>query len=258
MIILRALRARNTDRVASQGQGPGGRFLLLWLVANALGWALAWYVLETVFTNGARSSIWIAGLPAGGALLALAQYMALRRHVGIGPWWIVPGAVAWLAGSVGIVLVMGLLDARVMPSVGPAIGQAIFARTNDAARANFAAGAAFGLLSGVLTGAALGILVGIGQWLVLRLSLRRGTAWVLVNIASWAAAWAAYWGAYWGTYVAPLGVHNPVLVWAAAALLSGIAASVVSGPPLLWLLRRAAAGPLPEWQPAELVTVTAH
>jgi hypothetical protein len=93
---------------------------------------------------------------ATGAVIGLAQWLVLRRHLALAPWWIAATALGMGAGlALGITL-LGIDTA----------------------------GMAFPL-RGLLTGAG----IGIAQFVLLRGSTARALAWPLVVAGGWAIGW---------------------------------------------------------------------
>ena len=155
--------ARLAQQPASRPDGkPGWRLWFLWSVVSAIVWG--WSMDPSSFGKP-RSVVILESLPAinvpeygsvaaGGAALAVFQWLLLRRHVG--------GAIRWvLASLLGV-----FLSAQVVGRV----------RVFDAD---------LGLILGVTL---YGMLVGILQWLVLRRQVPRAWLWVPACALSWIIA----------------------------------------------------------------------
>ncbi len=84
-----------------------------WILATTIGGVVALYIgsAVTFFTTGI---LWhgagLVGGAVGGAILGLAQWLVLRRHVSQAGWWILASAVALAVGA-GWVVNLGISSA---------------------------------------------------------------------------------------------------------------------------------------------------
>ncbi|MDQ2853376.1 MAG: hypothetical protein M3R32_00790 [Chloroflexota bacterium] len=134
---------------------PERALALQWVVATTVGWAVGFFVCETLkafFESFSHSD----GLVIG-AGIGIAQGFVLRRRIAPMGWWI-------LVSTIGF-------------GVGKAIG--------ESATQGLAGGLGY-----ALAGAVIGLVVGMGQWLVLRRRVSHPEWWVLANVAAWAVGWS--------------------------------------------------------------------
>lgn len=127
-----------------------------WIVATSIGAIFAWLiglkavvVLTLIFFNGATSQATSLELPSAvfflgtwvGAVLGLAQWFVLRKHVRKGVGWVVANALAWGLG----------LSVALMGTTLTKLGEF----TVETALARMATGATTGCVVGAVTGIAL-------------------------------------------------------------------------------------------------------
>jgi len=127
------------------------------------GWGLAFVgfplggLAATALVGGVTTPVeGVIGGAATGAVIGLAQWLALRRRLALTPWWIAATAVG-----------MG---------VGLALGIALFG--TDTAGITLP-------LRGLVTGAS----IGIAQFALLRGNTARAFVWPIVVACSWAIGW---------------------------------------------------------------------
>lgn len=157
-------------------QRPGWRLWFLWSLAGFVGWG--WSMDPSLFGEGPRLVVDIPlfqSVATGAAVLAVVQWLLLRRYVDRAWQWIPASLVAPVLGVL-IVLVAGSWDA----DRGLAVGVASY-----------------------------GVLAGAAQWWVLRRHVPRAGWWIPVSAVGWLIAvpvgdiggppgWAIY-GAITGT-----------------------------------------------------------
>lgn len=137
----------------------GWRFFLWWMLTFLgfpLGGVLALLVVGSV--EGVASGA-LGGVLAG-AVIGTAQWLVLRRYLGVGPGWILVTALG-VAIGVGVGALLSGADTE--------IG---------------------GLL---ITGLASGVAVGLLQWALLRGRVRGAILWVPVAAAAWPVGWTVTW-----------------------------------------------------------------
>ncbi len=152
--------SRDAPITSAESAGGTSRRFLLWWILTFLGFPpgglLAIIVVGSI---GGVSTGALAGILAG-ASIGTAQWLALRRRLGISPLWIAATAI-------------GL-------SLGDAVGAALTG-----------AGTQIGDL--LVTGLASGLAVGILQWPLLRGRVRRSGLWPIVVTLAWPIAWTVTW-----------------------------------------------------------------
>lgn len=105
----------------------------------------------------------------GGAVIGLAQWIALRRKLPRSWWWIGLNSLVWgLMGLSGL----GALGWVAPQGTTPLAGRLIY-----------------GLVDGIKVGAA----IGLSEWLLLRSRIAIAQEWILANIAAWAIGLALAW-----------------------------------------------------------------
>jgi hypothetical protein len=139
----------------------GGRRFFLWWVLAFLGFPvgglLALVVVGSV--DGAVSGA--LGGALAGAVIGSAQWLALRRYLGVGPEWI-------LATALGV-------------AIGDAVGALL-------------TGEGTGLGALLITGLVTGVAVGLLQWgLVLRGRVALAGLWPPVVAIAWSVGWTVTW-----------------------------------------------------------------
>jgi hypothetical protein len=82
-----------------------------------------------------------------------------------------------------------------------------------------------GLLAGLVS-------VGIAQYTVLKSHCHRAGWWVVVNIIGWIASILG------GLYAAEYLIEQEPLQWYVTCVMIGLMAGVITGTPLVWLLRQ--------------------
>lgn len=146
--------------VASGGSRMvGWRFFLWWMLAFLgfpVGGLLALVVVGSI--DGVVSGA-LAGALAG-AMVGAAQWLVLRRYLGIGPEWVAATAL------------------------GVAFGDGVGALLTGA-------GTSIGAL--VVTGVTSGVAVGIAQWTLLRRHAAASFLWPLAVAVAWPVAWSVTW-----------------------------------------------------------------
>jgi hypothetical protein len=146
--------------VSAEPGAVGWRFILWWMLAFLgfpIGGELALVVVGSV--DGALSGA--LGGALAGAAIGVAQWLVLRRYLGVGPEWI-------LATALGVAL-------------GDALGALL-------------TGAGTGIGALLITGLATGVAVGLLQWgLVLRGRLPLASLWPPVVAIAWPLGWTVTW-----------------------------------------------------------------
>jgi hypothetical protein len=137
----------------------GGRFFLFWMLAF-LGFPLGG--LLSILVVGSVEGILSAALAGAlaGAVIGAAQFLALRRRLGVGPAWI-------------LVTAFGL-------GVGDAVGAAL-------------TGAGTGIWALIVAGIAAGTAVGTLQWALLRRRVAAAILWPPFVAVAWPISWAVTW-----------------------------------------------------------------
>lgn len=95
-----------------------------------------------------------------GAVIGAAQWLALRRHMGVTAWWIIATALG---------LALGNAIGTALTGVGTGIGDLL------------------------VTGAAAGIAVGLLRWVFLRGRVRAAGLWPPVVAIAWPVGWTVTW-----------------------------------------------------------------
>ena len=145
--------------VREEAGAVGWRFFLWWMFAFLgfpLGGFLAFVLVGSI--EGTASGA-LAGALAG-AVIGAAQWLALRRYLGVGPEWI-------LATALGV-------------AIGDAVGALL-------------TGAGTGIGDLLITGLATGVAVGLSQWALLRGRVRAANLWVPVVAVAWPVGWTVTW-----------------------------------------------------------------
>ena len=157
---------------------PGWLFWLVWVSASvAAGVAAALGLLSFSGLDPAATAFYLTALPLAGVLMALSQWLALRRYVGPGGMWTLSTGVGWVLGwPAGILLGAALAGAmEAVPLSGSGGILAIFVGF---------------VVAGIVPGAVTGAL----QWrFVLRGHRVRLGWWTLASIAGMAALGLSLW-----------------------------------------------------------------
>lgn len=138
-----------------------------------IGWSyLGWWMLAFLgFPPGGLLAIEVVGSIDGpasaamagalaGVVIGTAQWLVLRRYLGVGARWIAATAVGLAGGNA-----LGAL----LTDAGTAVDDLI------------------------VTGLAAGVAVGISQWSVLRSSIPAAHLWVIAVALAWAIGWTVTW-----------------------------------------------------------------
>ena len=145
--------------VREEAGAVGWRFFLWWMFAFLgfpLGGFLAFVLVGSI--EGMASGA-LAGALAG-AVIGAAQWLALRRYLGVGPAWVL------------------------VTALGVAIGDAVGASLT---------GAVTGIGDLLIIGLATGVAVGLSQWTLLRGRVRAANLWVPVVAVAWPVGWTVTW-----------------------------------------------------------------
>ena len=225
------------SRTANAGRTVGWGFWLWWVLASTVGWLIGPNLGVTLsrldvsavparmgagpaFDESVYMVIMYAGMLnvalLGGAVLALLQWLMLRRQLKRAGWWVVATGGGWVIGGIivgvpGSYLVFSGIDASLNATTALNLFVSLFLLL-----------ARFQVFHGAV--------LGVCQWLVVRGQVARAGWWVAGSTAAWAAGAAMPW--IWVPN--PIGLLNEVL--------GGIAYGAVSGIVLVWLLRRRADG----------------
>ena len=182
------------------------RLFVEWVLANAIGWAIGFGLVETLIPayNPQLAAIVTIAYTFGAAFLGFVQWLSLRRRG--------PMSSAWVAAT----------------TIGFLVGYLAFRLTENSLGLGGESQAIIGLI--VLFGlVAAG--VGVGQWLILRRQFTRTGWWMPVVLVSWlcgAGMWVVLSGLTMGAVLSNLG--------------AGIASGVVTAYALHWLLSNASTG----------------
>ena len=174
-----------TARAGDRGEGPmngarepGWPFWLVWVSASvAAGVAAAIGLLSFSGLDPTATAFYLTALPLAGVLMALSQWVALRRYVAPGGMWTLATGVGWALGwPAGIFL-------------GAALAVAVEAVTLSGSGEILAIFVGF-VVAGIVPGAVTGAL----QWrFVLRGHRVRLGWWTLASIAGMAALGLSLW-----------------------------------------------------------------
>jgi hypothetical protein len=132
--------------------------LLYWIGGTLIGWSVAGgslLLVQVLFPAFSSPALFIVLLLPGAA-----QWLLLRRLLGIGPFWIATAPLATIA-FVGIIISLPVTLWETVDSEAPATLAGIYA--------------------------ILGALLGVLQWLVLRRQVRAAWVWVAASIVAVAA-----------------------------------------------------------------------
>ncbi len=142
---------------------------------SAIGWPFfAWWLLGFLgFPLGGLLAFTVAGSVEGvvtgaiagtlaGAVIGLAQWLVLRRYLGLGMWWI-PATSAGLA--------TGNAAGALLTSAGTGVGDLI------------------------VTGLTAGGVVGLAQWALLRPHVHTAILWMPAVAMAWPLGWTVTWSA---------------------------------------------------------------
>lgn len=175
----------------------GWELIPIWMLSSAVGWVLA-AALGSLINQS--NSLWVAfsGM-AGGLVLGVTQWLALRRYLRGAGWWVLATAAGYGVGLPMIGIAGALLD-------GVFHGPALWAAYGF----DFALG---------------GLVVGITQFLYLAGHVRKPGWWLAGSALGWAAGWLAVLGTN-------LVNSNS---WAYFATVGGVY-GLVSGATLMWVL----------------------
>ena len=135
--------------------------LLYWMAATLIGWSAAGSLLllvQVLFPLLPGPALFIVLLLPG-----VAQWLLLRRLLGIGPFWIATAPLASIA-FIGIIISAPVTLWETVDSEAPATLAAVYA--------------------------ILGALLGFLQWLVLRRRVRAAWVWVAASVVGVAAGFA--------------------------------------------------------------------
>jgi hypothetical protein len=132
-----------------------GRELVEWVLANAIGWAIGFGVVETLIPayNSQLAAFVTMAYTLGATFLGFVQWWTLRRRGPVSSAWVAATTLGFLAGYLAF---------RLTESSFGGESQAIIV-----------------LFSLVAAG------VGIGQWLILRRQFTRARWWMPVVLVSW-------------------------------------------------------------------------
>ena len=169
--------------VRGDGSPDGSRvlgwlFWLVWVSASvAAGVAAALGLLSFSGLDPAANTFYLTALPLAGVLVALSQWVVLRRYVAPGGMWALATGVGWALGwPAGILLGAALAVAvEAVPLSGSGGILAIFVGF---------------VVAGIVPGAVTGVLQ---WWLVLRGHRVRLGWWTLASIAGMAALGLSLW-----------------------------------------------------------------
>ena len=154
---MRATTDTQTDLIVAQSPRPGAvKFFLAWIGLGLLGFPLGGYLGHLVAgpVDGVMPAL--LGGALTGAGIGLAQWVMLRKHLGVGPGWIATTSVSLAAGL-----------------------------------ATGAAAVDYGTTTSKLAimGAICGAFVGIAQGLMMRGRFSGWFAWIVAMPALWALGW---------------------------------------------------------------------
>lgn len=209
----------------------GWALWLRWVLASSVGWALG-RVLGGA-AGGALGRIFgsvVGGVlsgAVGGTLVGVMQWFVLRRQIYWAGWWVWASAV----GSA-----MGVAMDSVVRSMGVKFGGVSW------------------MVPGGVSLAATGALVGTMQWFVLRRQVYRAGWWVVTSTVGWAVGGVVRLAILGAAMTGLEGVPVPGVLWimadAAVSVVVGIVGGVITGGPLVWLLRH----PVPKGSDQEAST----
>ncbi|MCJ7708342.1 MAG: hypothetical protein MUO38_12085, partial [Anaerolineales bacterium] len=141
--------------------GRPAKALLYWIGGTLIGWSLAGgslLLVQVLYPTFSSPALFIVLLIPGAA-----QWLLLRRLVGISPIWVATAPLAAIA-FVGIIISLPVTLWETVDSEAPATLAGIYA--------------------------ILGALLGLLQWLALRRQLRAAWVWVAASIVGIAAGFA--------------------------------------------------------------------
>jgi len=196
------------------GARSAGSLWLAWLLACSLGGALGAGVADLIVTLLENSTTLTPPeymlYAIIGVVIALAQWMVLRRRIPRAGWWILASLAGWAGGSFISSAALGALEE-------------------------------FGLLPAILTYPVsftiLGAAVGLLQWAVLPPGLPGAGWWVVGNGVGWALGWPVVLGVDWAVKA----TIPESASFALSFLLFGATAGLVTGLLLTYLMRGSAA-----------------
>ncbi len=211
---------------------------LRWVIATAIGSIIGGAMSGAVVFGGetrfadvtspmigviAMASTDVVAFGLYGAVIGIAQWLALRRAIARSGWWVAATTGGWAIAGIVSGALSGTFGGR-LTGVGPDAGSI---------------GVAVSVAGSI---AALFFLPGTLQWLVLRRQARRAGWWVL---------------AYAGGFLVAVAVSFPVMLivgraagwnfpsaqaWSLAGLLVGLIDGAITGAVLVWLLRQPVTG----------------
>jgi hypothetical protein len=191
------------DSIMATARTPLGWFWLLWVVATVIGGFIGTYAS----VKGQEVEAQIVGRVIGGAVIGLAQWLALRTQVFKSIWWIPITTTGWV--------------------VGWAIGGGFVWRAVAIATENIKYSFLFkDYLGKILLNCAVGIAVieiatGLAQWLLLRSQFSESKWWILATVVSAAVS------------IPVIGFAGWTLAWVVGWLVFGM----ITGVSLVWLLQ---------------------
>ena len=183
----------------------GSRFLLHWMLASILGFAVGAAIGNAV-TDWAFTALFGA---AGGFM----QWLVLRRQIAGAGWWVLAStlgfAIAPLAGIAGVMAMSQVMSLDGNPMAAP-----------------------------MLLGVVFGVVGGILPWLVLRRQLARAGWWVPAHLLGSLVGGAL--GIVTFHAVSAIGYYD--FSWAMSGAMFGAGFGAVTGITLVWLLRQPVPG----------------
>lgn len=204
----------------------GYGFWLGWVLANAVGWAGGWAIM-TAWDLDSSGSI-APSMLGMWTVIGLAQWLVLRRRVHKAGWWVL---ASFTGGLVAPVVGVGLavLAVILLSFLGVDVLQIETTMSNEELER---------ILNVIWLIMAFGVgaVTGMPQRLVLRRQVQRASWWVLASAVGWVVAGGAVL-VFGGPY---FGAAADVAFSSGAA--AGVAFGVVTGIPLVWLLRQPVSG----------------
>lgn len=195
----------------------GWVFLLQWILATASGVTVGKYLGTLVgafgFVAGFPVALAVSGLVVG-TIVGIMQRLVLRQQqVDQVERWVLVNAVGGTLGAAVAGAVISILPINIIFYVGSTV-------------------------AGVMTGTVVGIM----QWFILRRWVYRARWWVLANTIGWTVGEVLLWAAIWamgGGRVIVSGVVTGFLTLKGEVviLISGAVTGLITGIPLMWLLR---------------------
>ncbi len=142
----------------------GWSFWFQWVLATGLGFLVSLLFVEI----GVRPHLGAISGAVGSSVIAIAQWLVLRRRLYQITWWIIATITAWVLIGSSSLGALGWIAPRT---------ELLTIR----------------LLYGLIDGAIVGTVLGLGQWFVLNRYFSNAAWWIPISSLSWAVALPSGW-----------------------------------------------------------------